>query len=176
MTNEIFVTSHREESRSHTVGEIIVGRENVCNIGKRISAMQYGPSATSGWFCSVCPCLRMHKLLLERRRRHQHMTEECRLYIGCLRVVVSVFSQFRSRNPVENFASTYAIPISLLVCRPPDQIRCKCICHFPRSSPYRGEAFRLRVVLLDADLRLLGHGGHATTPVFAQREQIVCPF
>ena len=63
------------------------------------------------------------------------------------------------------------------MCRPPDQIRCKCICHFPRSSRHRGEAFRLRVVLLDADLRLLGHGCHAAAPVLAEEdEQFLRPF
>ena len=57
----------------------------------------------------------------------------------------------------------------------PDQIRCKCICHFPRSTRYRGEAVRLRVVLLYADLRLLGLGCHAAAADLAQREQLLCP-
>ena len=46
---------------------------------------------------------------------------------------------------------------------------------FTRSSQYRGEALRLRVVLLDADLRLLGNGGHAATPGLAEEEQLLRP-
>ena len=51
----------------------------------------------------------------------------------------------------------------------------RCTCHFTRSFQYRGEALRLRVVLLEADLRLLGHGGHASAPIFAEEEQLLHP-
>ena len=48
-----------------------------------------------------------------------------------------------------------------------------CTCRFTRSSQYRGEALRLRVVLLDAYVRLLGHGGYAAAPVLAEEEQLI---
>ena len=44
------------------------------------------------------------------------------------------------------------------------------------SSQHHGEPLRLRVVLLDADLRLLGHGCHAAAADLAQRVQLLGPF
>ena len=39
------------------------------------------------------------------------------------------------------------------------------------SSQHHGEPLRLRVVLLAADLCLLGHGGHAAAPDAAEEDE-----